>query len=317
MATPVGTNIINSLSRRFILPTVTDNVYASVLMFFRLNSRGKKMVQGGYQIEAPLDWSRFAAGGWYQGFDALDVSPSDVVKNAAWDWKFADVPVTIDGPSLIKSDSPEAVVNTLQFLFTAAESEMATVIGAALWANSQVTKQVDSIPAAVDTGSVASSYGGLTHSGNTFWNGNVTGITPPLALATMQTIFGTCTSGGRHPTIIVTTQAVYNLYWALSTGGQSFPVQPAGHDEQLAQNGFTNLLFNGVPVVVDPNVPSQQMYFLNEDYWYLFVQPNRDFYLRDFVIPVNQDAYTSLLLWAGNAVCTNISRQGKLTGISS
>ena len=87
MATPIGTNEINSISRRYIYPTLVDNVYRSNLMFFRLNARNKKMLQGGYQIEIPLVYTRFAAGGFYQGFDMLDISPSDTVKNAAFDWK--------------------------------------------------------------------------------------------------------------------------------------------------------------------------------------------------------------------------------------
>jgi hypothetical protein len=50
---------------------------------------------------------------------------------------------------------------------------------------------------------------------------------------------------------------------------------------------------------------------------YLYVNPNRDFFLRDFDAPVNQDAYASLILWAGNLVFSNIMRQGKLTGVTA
>lgn len=317
MATPFGTNEINSISRRYIYPTLVDNVYRSNLMFFRLNARNKKVLQGGLQIEVPLVYARFAAGGWYQGFDLLDVSPSDTVKNAAFDWKQAYTPVSVDGLTLIRADSPEAVVNFLSFYFEQAQTELAEIIGAGLWSTTNTTKQVDAIPAAVDDGTLAATYGGLLRSANTWWKANLTAITPPLSLATMQTMFGTCTEGGRHPTIIVTTQTVYNLYWALSTGGQAFPVQPSGHDEQLAQNGFTNLLFNGVPIAVDSHVPSGNMFFLNEDYIYLYVNPRADFNMKEFREPVNQDAMTSLILWAGDVVFSNVQRQGKLTGITS
>ena len=52
--------------------------------------------------------------------------------------------------------------------------------------------------------------------------------------------------GGRTPTVLIGTQSTYNIYWNLNTSGQAFPVQPAAHDQQLAQSGFTNLLFNAV-----------------------------------------------------------------------
>lgn len=317
MATPIGTNEINSISRRYIYPTLVDNVYRSNLMFFRLNARNKKVLQGGLQIEVPLVYARFAAGGFYQGFDLLDISPSDTVKNAAYDWKQAYVPVTVDGLTLIRADSPEAIVNFLSFYFEQAQTELAEILGNGIWQTAPGAKSIDSIPTAVDNGALAATYGGLARGSNPFWSANVTGITPPLALATMQAMFGTCTEGGRHPTIIVTTQAVYNLYWALSTGGQAFPVQPGGHDEQLAQNGFTNLIFNGVPVAVDSHVPASQMFFLNEDYMYLYVNPRADFNMKEFREPVNQDAMTSLILWAGDVCFSNLQRQGKLTGVTS
>lgn len=318
MATPIGTNEINSISRRYIYPTLVDNIYRSNLMFFRLNSRNKKILQGGLQIEVPLVYTRFAAGGWYQGFDLLDVSPSDTVKNAAFDWKQAYVPVSVDGLTLIRADSPDAVVNFLSFYFENAQTELAEILGTGVWSDVvSNNKVIDGLRGAVDDGTVAATYGGLARASNTFWRSNVTTITPPLSLTTMQTMFGSCTEGGRHPTIIVTTQSVWNLYWALSTGGQSFPSQPQGQDEQLASNGFTNLLFNGVPVCVDSHVPSQQMYFINEDYVYLYVNPRADFNMKEFREPVNQDAMTSLILWAGNVVLTNCARQGKLLGISS
>lgn len=318
MATPIGTNEINSISRRYIYPTLVDNVYRSNLMFFRLNARNKKILQGGLQIEVPLVYTRFSAGGFYQGFDQLDVSPSDTVKNAAYDWKQAYVPVSVDGLTLIRADSPDAVVNFLTFYFENAQTELAEILGTGVWSDVVTNnKSIDGLKGAVDDGTVAATYGGLSRSSNTFWRSQMDTSTTTLTLASMQTLYGSCTEGGRHPTIIVTTQANWNRYWALSTGGQAFPVQPGGHDEQLAQNGFTNLLFNGIPIVVDSHVPANHLFYVNEDYMYLFVNPRADFNMKEFREPVNQDAMTSLILWAGNVVLSNCARHGKQTAITA
>lgn len=318
MATPIGTNELNSLSRRYIYPVVVDNIYLSNLLFFRIIRRNKKLLQGGLQIEIPLNWSRFAAAGYYQGFDALNVAPSDTVLNAAWDWRQAYVPVTIDGLTLIRSDSPEAVVNMLQYQFEQAQVEMAEVLGIGVWSTITTgSKTIDGLVSAVDDGTVTTTYGGLSRSTYPFWKANYTNITPPLSMSAMMTMYGQCTSGGRHPTIIATTQNVYDLFWNLNIAGQAFPVQPNAVDEQLAQAGFTNLVFNGVPVAVDSHAPTASMYFLNEDYLTLFVNPRADFKMREFREPVNQDAMVALLLFAGNMTISNCARQGKLTGITS
>lgn len=328
MATPIGTNEINSISRRYILPQLTDNVYNSNLMFFRLNAMNKKMLQGGLQIEVPLVWNRFAAGGAYQGFDLLDVSPSDTVKNAAFDWKQAYVPISVDGLTMIRADSPEAIVNFLSFYFENAQAELAEILGVGVWSDTITNpKQIDGLKGAVDDATVATTYGGLSRTTNTWWKSTFTDAAASsfatTGLTKMQTLFGTLTAGGRHPTLLVSDQTMYNRYWGVNQAFQAFPSQPQGQDETLAQAGFSNLLFNGVPFAVDSHVPlsaaanSNQIFFLNEDYMYLYVNPKADFAMKDFREPVNQDAMTSLILWAGNLVLSNCARQGKITNFTA
>ncbi len=86
---------------------------------------------------------------------------------------------------------------------------------------------------------------------------------------------------------------------------------------QLAQAGFENLLFNGVPWLVDSHCPANNIFFLNEDYIQIVQASRADFHLQDFQTPVNQDAMTALLLWAGQMVVGNIQRQGKFTAITA
>jgi hypothetical protein len=305
------------------MPQVTDNIYRSNPLFFRLNSRNKKRFDGGFQIEVPLMWTTFVAGGPYSGFDLLDVSPSDTIKNAAFDLKQYYVPVSIDAGSIIRSNSPEAVVNLIGQMFAQAEAQMADNLGAGVWSNGSNPKAIDGVVEAVDNGAIATTYGGLSRSTNTFWNSQVATATPPLSFTQLQAVFGNCTEGGRRPTIIITTQQIYNIIWSLSatnTTGyptQSFPAQAGGEDSQLAQAGFSNILFNGTPILVDSHCPATNLYLLNEEYMYLYVNAQRDFYLKDFIEPVNQDAYTSNIYWAGNLVFSNVLRQGKITGVTA
>jgi hypothetical protein len=300
-------------------------VYNSNPIFFRLNKMNKKMVQGGTQIELPVMYSRFAAGGWYTGFDALNVSPSDTVKNAAFDWKQGYVPVTVDGRTLVRADSPQAVARFLSFYFGQAEMELAEIIGSALWATTPPTNQPDSIPVAVDNGTLAATYGGLTRASNTFWNGQIDNATTTLSFAAMQTMFGNTTFGGRHPTIGVTDQHEYNTFIGLFTGTTYFERGPAGYDEVLAQGGWTNALFNNIPIVVDSHVPTglgaagagtHSMYFLNANFIYLIVAQGVDFKLEDFITPVNQDAMVSKLYWMGDLCMNNLQTQGALWDLS-
>lgn len=317
MATPIGTNVVNSIARRYILPEITDNVYNSNPLFFRLNQANKRIVRGGYQIEVPLMYQRFAAGGAYSGLDVLDITPSDTVRNAAFDWKQYYVPVTVDGLTLIKTDSPEAIADFIRLYFAQAEMEMGELLGDGVFSDGVTnTKKIDGLKGAVDDTTILTTYGGLSRSTYTWWKSTVD-TSGTLTLTTLQTDFGTVTKGGRHPTLIVATQANYNRYWVLATAKQNFYVQPVAADEQLANAGFTNLLFNGVPFLVDSHVQTNHLYMLNEDFINLAVSPRGDFYMEDFQTAINQDAMVSKLYWAGNLVLTNCAVHAKLTSLAA
>ncbi len=317
MATAIGTNQLTSLSRNYVLPQVVDQIYRSNVMFFRLNALNKKIVQGGTQIEVPLNYTRRAAGGFYTGYQALDTSPSDTVKNGVWDWKQAETNVTVDGLTLIRADSPEAVVNFLDYEFRSARTDLAEILGTGVWSDGSNTLFIDGLKGAVDDTTVLTTYAGINRSTNTWWKSQVDTSTTTLTLSSMQTMFGNCTEGGRHPTLLVATQANYNRYWVLGQTVQTFPVGPGAIDEQLMQAGFSNLIFNGVPLAVDSHTPANHIFFLNEEYIDLFVNPRADFNMKEFREPVNQDAMVSLILWAGNIAVSNCARQGKMTALTA
>lgn len=175
MATPVGTGVLTSISRRLIVPWITDNVYKSNPLLFRWNTANKKVVQGGFQFEAPLMYAQFTAGGSYTGYDVMDITPQDTIKNGAWDWRQYFVPVTVSGLDLIKADSEIAVANFIKAYFSQAEMEMARRLGAGLWQSGTDNKGIDGIQWAVDDTSegTSSTYGGLSRSTNIWWNSQV------------------------------------------------------------------------------------------------------------------------------------------------
>lgn len=329
MATPIGQNVLTSISRRFIMPTVTDQVYRSNAFWYRLDRANKRTVKGGTQIEVPLLYSRFSSSGFYTGFDLLDTTPQDIVKNAAFDWTQAYVTVTVDGRSLAINDSPESIASVVRTYFTAARMEMDELLGNGTF--SAITDQtgINGIQGAIDNGTIAATYGGLGSrtTTNAFWSprsGALDTSTTTLNLGAMQTVFGSITDGNRHATLLLGTQGNYNRYWALNQVAQRFPTQPMGSDEQLAKAGFTNLLFNNAPFVVDSHVNTTRggttgdsLYFINEEYWELVVKNGRDVVLEDFQRPINQDAYSAPMFWMGQLVCSNVQLQGLMSAITA
>lgn len=332
-ATPVGTNTITSIARQYIMPTVTDNIYRSNVLLYRLLRMNKRIVRGGTQIEIPLLYKRFSTGGAYSRYEQFAVAPQDTIKNAAFNWKQYQVTWAVDGLTLIQTDSPESIANFLVLQSQQAYMEMAENLAGGLFADASSTpKEIDGFSGLFGSGTTVgdNTYGGITRTSNTWWNSGVTGTTATstLSLAALQSAYSNATVGGQHPTLILSRADQYNRYYALNgpTSGNpsvTYPREPMGHDELLASAGFTNLLFNNIPWVVDSHVDdgivssNSAIYMPNENFLFWCVSPRADFYLKPFQEPWDQDVMVASILYAGNLACANSSVQGGILNVNA
>lgn len=60
-------------------------------------------------------------------------------------------------------------------------------------------------------------------------------------------------------------------------------------DMESAKGGFTSLMFNGLPILVDSNCPSGYLFLFNEDYLHFIVHPEENFRFEPFQKPINQN----------------------------
>src|ERR1700733_4791296 len=81
--TAIGTNTVTAIARRYIVPRIVDNIYGSNVLFARWNKMNKIAIKGGTQIEFPLMYIKMGAGGWYSGYQPLNVQPTDWIQNGA------------------------------------------------------------------------------------------------------------------------------------------------------------------------------------------------------------------------------------------
>jgi hypothetical protein len=329
MATPIGVDTVTSIARRYIMPTITDQIYPANVIFYRLHKANKKLIQGGTQIEVPSMFRRFAAGGAYRGFDPLDTTPSDTIRSGALDWKQYYVPWSLSGLTLIQTDSPEAIANFLTLQSQQAFMEMGENLAFGLFQNGVTNpKELDGFPGFVGNASVGNvNYAGIARSANPWWNGQIDAASSTLSLASIHALIMSASRGGQHPTILMSRQEQYNRAWALGVSANAYEVQfnraPGGHDELLLSAGFTNIMVDNIPLVVDPhvdngpNASNSKIYAINENTLHLVVSPRADFFVEDFQKPINQDAMVSMILWAGNVICTAPNLNAAMTNVSA
>jgi hypothetical protein len=325
MAVLIGTDTVSSIARHVIMPTIPDQVYGNILMLYRLMRANKRVIGGGTQIEVPQLYADFSTGSAYQGFETMATTPHDTIKNLAFDWKQYYVTWAIDGLTLIKTDSADAIANILTLQAQQAYMRMATILSNGLWGDGVTTgagvKEIDGLRGAIGNNVVGNAnYGTQSRSSNVWHRSYIDAATTTLSFQAMRNMISGTTFGGYHPTILVSGKTVYNLHWGLYTStagyGRTVQVQPSGHDEMLAQAGWTNLLFEGIPHAIDDNCPAGNLFALNENVLQWVVSPRGDFYMEDFQKPVNQDAMVAALLWAGNLVSQSSRLHGRMTAIA-
>lgn len=323
MPTLFGTDTATSISRHVILPYITDQVYGRNAFFFRLNASGKKMYSGGLHIEAPFIYDTWDNAQAYSGYDLLDTTPQDTVKNGGWDIKQYNIAVSLSGRDLLRCNTPLAVANLITLQTKQAQMGLANKLGTDLHGTATSNaKLIDGLKDIVDNGSVATSYAGLVRSSNTYLNADIDSSTATLTIASLRTAIGDASKGGHVPSIILSRQEQYNRFHALGVSNQRYNA-PAGGDAQLLNAGFQNLLMDGIPWVVDdkvtdgPNSSNSKILILNEEYFQLAIAGDTDFSMTDWIVPPNQNAMVQHLRWWGNVICTAPQTNAALTNVSA
>lgn len=318
---PVGTDYITSISERYVLPEIQEHAYDTNALYWRINQANKKQFAGGFQYEIPHNYAKFNAGGAYSGYSVLPTSPQDTVKNGVMNLKQYSVPVSFSGRDLAQLNSDRAIANGITTQWELARKKLSDLIGTDCYSDGVTdTNKIFGLKGAIDAGSVATSYQGLVRSSNTWLNSTVDSSTATLTLSALRSAVSSATIGGHSPTIILSRKEQYNRMWNLLIANQRFNV---GRDDNLGNAGFTNLLFDNIPWVLDskvfdgPNTSNSAILFLDEDTIDLVIWSGVDFMMRPFVKPADQDAMVGHLLWWGELVVKNPQPNLKMTNVSA
>jgi hypothetical protein len=324
MATPIwGVNTLTALSNRYLMKYITDVIFNASPVTFRMKARNKDVVRGGLWIEQPWMYKKPGSGGWYTGPEILTTVPFDVVQDGSFPWAQLYNNVTVDGLTLNQSESDEKAMDYLTAQFEMAKLDWLDNLADGFWSDGTNTKSMIGINAAVDNGTVAATYGGITRSTNTWLNSQIDSTTTTMTITALSSLFGACTIGGRAPTLIAGDRANYLRYQNLN---QTVTTQWKGVsmvDQQFAAAGFDHLIFNNVPWLCDDHIDDWQgtgdggLFFLNEEYWNFVVGQGGNFVIEDFVKPPNQDAMTAIMKLYCQLICANPARQGKFTALAA
>lgn len=325
MPTIVGTNTLNSISSRVIVPYITDTVYREIALFWRLNQANKKIRQSGTHLEVPFLYQTWGNVSAYSPYDVLDVAPQDTIKNGGLDRKYYRSSVVVSGPEVDAASSEDAITNYVVNQVEQAKRGLANLLGNDMWRGSTFAnpKQMGGMVDLVDDGSVVTTYAGLPRASNPFLNAYVNATSNTLTLTVLRSLVSALTRGAESPTSLWGRTEQYDRAWALLLTFYNLNMSAVQTDVALGNVGFRNFIFDGIPFIVDSRVPdgpnssNSAIIALNENHISLWVSPKGDFTMRPWVIEGRQDVASSMIRWYGNIVCRAPFLNGKLTNISA
>jgi len=315
-----------AITRRAVVPTVFCQIYQSHPLLSLLFSNSQRAKGGVSAITIPVQGAPFTNFSW-GGFGGDFAMPQDqdAITNLQFNLKLGMVPMGFFGMEALIQAS-EVIIPKLRVVMSDAAVVMKKAFASAMYANNAANPLViDSLVQAYDNGTLTTSYGGITRTGNPWIQGQYyTNIgaqaVTRAGMATLLTQISTA-AGGESPDFMVMNPANWAALMTDFMGYEQYQTRPRsmyGKDD-VVNAGFRAIRVLDTPIFPDPYCPVGQAFAINSRYLSLYLSEYAPFAFSGFhsLIPLGQIADIGVLFSALDLVCAKPSSGAYITGISN
>ena len=346
---------VTTTTREFILKKVFDQVTTGTPGLMTFLQKPKEW-NSGTSYKFAIKYQDTTNGGNIGIADSLDTDRQNVRVQADFNLKAAYKPVVVAIAETTANMGDEQIVNLLDTEFDSQAQSLMTLLAQNLYTGNGTGNDWDSLANAASDSTLFATYGSLSRSTYTAWNGYYLASTGALTLAKLATAEDAVTIGVDSPDLAFTTKAIWSTYESLLTPAVRANFTTAGYPKMNAwggvptgptnggAQGFVYLSFRGTPIAKDEQVPSGKFFFTNSKGFGFVgfdykdenimkanfretsdavpsgvpgnVKSTRGFQFRKMMSPVNQLTKVGYLLYAGNFVATEPRLNGTLAGTS-
>ena len=265
-----------------------------------IKSLRKKQVlkSGGEKVRIPI-----ITDSTYDGpYDKYDTLPSDHVCEldaARYTWVRYQQSIVLENWDVLCSQGPTALLNLVEEKTEVARMKLSKGMSKGAWSNGSVTgddgTHFGGLQLLVNTSNTT--VGEIVQGTYTWFVPQRDGTTTALSLKSLMDLWNECTEFGETPTDIWTGKTTYAVLENILDAGQRYV------NTNKADGGFTTLTFHGIPVHWDTDCPStstiDDLYMLNSNQLKLYTHKKRDFKLRKFMEPEDEDAIIGRVQYMG------------------
>jgi hypothetical protein len=294
-----------------------DNVTRNNALLRKLRKMGKfRKEDGGLSIAIPLEYAENATYQRYSGYDVLNVSQSDVMTAAEYQWRQVAVNVVASGRELRINSGSERILNLAKSRLKNAMNTFNNNFSFDVYADGSLTNQINGIQSIIPDAGLGT-VGGINASTWTFWRpwiqsaaaplqgGSAVVVGPSTIEGLMLGLYLNLIRGADEPDLAIASNDYFQYYEQSQTSMKRY----TGED---ADAGFVSMKYKNMDVIFDGNsgIPASHLYMLNTEYLEVVEHKDATMTVSEETRPYNQDAVVIPVLWMGNLVCSNRFLQG-------
>ena len=280
---------LNALTKKHIAPRITNNVFDAIPLLSRLRKQNREIFTGGVQIEEPIIFQGTGQAGGFTGDGPLPTISQEHTTSAKFDLITYQVPLVVSQRQIVLNAGPNGIHKLLNVVREVSELDLKDVMSQDLFTGNESAVEndkYDGLQLAIDDDDSPKAYGDILTTDLADWKADDSAAFGAITPQKMQGVIGDVTFGLDRPTLIVCTQDIYDKWWGLLQQNERYT------DVEEADGGFKFLRVSGIPLMVDPKVPSaasndQTMYFLNETYMFWYTHKDVDMEMLPFQRPEN------------------------------
>ncbi len=347
---------VTTTTREFILKKVFDQVTTGTPGLMTFLQKPMHEWTTGTSFKFAIKYQDTTNGGNMGIADKLDTNRQNVRVQANFNLKAANKPVVVAIAETTANMGDEQIVDLLSTEFDSQAQSLMTLMAQNLYTGNGSGNDWDSLANAASDSTLFATYGDLSRSTYSAWNGYYLASTGTLTLAKLATADDAVTIGVDSPDLALTTKAIWSTYESLLTPSVRANFSTTGYPRMNAwggvpatpgfggQQGFVYLTFRGTPIAKDEQVPSGKFFLTNTKSFGFVgfnyqdenimtanfkqtsdavpsgvpgnVKSTRGFQFRKMMSPVDQLTKVGYLIYAGNFVATDCRLNGTLAGTS-
>jgi hypothetical protein len=320
-----NTNFDHILTTTFerVRAVLADNLttHSVVLAAIRM-AGGVRIEPGGAFIRENLLYGSNPTVKSYQGLEVFDTAEAEGISAARFDWKQLGGTVVIPNIELFQNSGKAQIKSILQSRLEQLDITFRETVDDQLLADGTGNggKDLGGLDLLVEDGTAWGTGGNIDSSTWTFWRNQF------LDFDGTYTSFSTAAQGSVEGMIALRVvrdlcrrkKDLPNLILSGATLKQAYEHYMEGthvrirHDSRLADLGFPNIEFDGIPWVYDASVADDDLWMLNTNHLHFVIGEGHNFKVDPFQTPVDQDGRVAKMTLYANMTTSNRARQGRI-----